>query len=164
MGQWYDCPVICRQWVAHLALGHFELFSRELLWKYNSIFLHNFLQNFLSKLFWIIIFYYLLFFYNLKNIKLDSLLTVWCALRPSQQPTVPPNYSQSIKINIVSSEGGMIIPLSHRPTISYWRLTELKFVEGLRCLSTNWICQNAPIKRLNQWFNFLTKDGPQITF
>ena len=45
--------------------------------------------------------------------------TVGNAIRPSQQPTVSPNYSQSIKINIGPSEDGTIVPSSHRPTVLY---------------------------------------------
>ena len=33
--------------------------------------------------------------------------------------TVTLNYSQSIKINIGPSDGGAIIPLTHRPTVLY---------------------------------------------
>ena len=46
----------------------------------------------------------------------SSLLTVWYVLRPSQQPTFLPNYSQSIKINIGLSHGGLIISSSHCST------------------------------------------------
>ena len=37
-------------------------------------------------------------------------------IEESQQPTVSPNYSQSIKINIGTSDGRTIISSSHRPT------------------------------------------------
>ena len=82
------------------------------------------LQKLLSKLVQITIFF---IFYNLKRIKFHSLLTVWYSLRPSQQPTVSPIYSH-IKINIGPSEGGTIIPSSHRPTILYWRLSDFKIM------------------------------------
>ena len=60
------------------------------------------------------------YFYKLKKIKSNSLSTVWYALRPSQQPTVSQNYSQSIKINIGPSESGTIVPSTHRPTALYY--------------------------------------------
>ena len=65
----------------------------------------------------------LTFFTTWNKIKSNSLLTVWYALRPSQQHTLLPNYSQSIKTNIGPSEGRTIIPSSHCPT------EELEIVE-----------------------------------
>ena len=64
-------------------------------------------------------------FYILKKIKSNSLLTVWCALRPNEQPTVSLNYSQSIKINVRPSDGRTIVPSTHRPTVLYRRLSDL---------------------------------------
>ena len=90
-------------------------------------FFTHFLAKFLSNFFKIIILYYFLFFYNLKRIKSNSLLTVWYALRPIQHTTVSLNYSQSIKINIGSSDIGTIIPSTHRPTVLYWRLLDFQF-------------------------------------
>jgi hypothetical protein len=84
--------------------------------------LQNSCQNYFELLF-LVIFW---LFYNLKKSKYYSLLTVWYALRPIQQPTVSLNYSQSIKINIGTSDGGMIIPSTHCPTLLYWRLSDFK--------------------------------------
>ena len=79
------------------------------------LFLTQFLAKFHSELFQIYIFLQL----RKKNI------TLYQQLRPSQQTTVSPNYSQSIKVNIgPSSSGGTIIPSSHCPTVLYWRLSD----------------------------------------
>ena len=40
---------------------------------------------------------------------------------------VSPNYSQSIIINVGSSDRGTIIPLSHRPTVLNWRLLDFRW-------------------------------------
>jgi hypothetical protein len=68
-----------------------------------------------------IIFYYLTFSYNLKESKIYSLLTVWNALRPSHQPLF---HSQTIKIMFGPSDGGTIVPSTHRAILSYWRLSD----------------------------------------
>ena len=63
---------------------------------------------------------------------------MWYALRPSQQPTVSPNYSQSIKINIGPPNGGTIIPSTHRPTEDCW--TSIEFALSKRHLQMNIFC------------------------
>ena len=80
-------------------------------------------------------YYFLLFFtfLQLKKIKSNSLLTVWYALRPSQQPTDSPNYSQSIRINMGPSDGGTILLSTHRPTILYLRLSDITSPACHRC-------------------------------
>ena len=100
-----------RQWLADLVLGHIKLFSTQLF--YSNYFL--------------LLFIYIFFiFLQLKKNKSNSLVTVWYALRLSQQPTVSLNYSQSIKINMAPSDGGTIISSSNRPTVIYLRLTDFK--------------------------------------
>ena len=74
--------------------------------KKNQFFLQYFLQNLFSKLFQIIIFYHFLFFYN-------SFLTVWYALRLSQQPTVSWIY-QNKDWTIRRREARSVNPSSHR--------------------------------------------------
>ena len=106
-----------RQWVADLALGHFKLFLK--------IKFHFFTQFLAKSPFKLL----LLFSLQLK-IKSNSLLTVWYALRPSQQPTVSPNYSQSIKINIGPSDARTIVPSTNHPTVLYWRLLDFLFLCG----------------------------------
>ena len=105
-----------RQWFDDLALGHIKLFSTELFCK-KIHFLHNFLQNSFQKIFKILFLYIFFIFCKLKEIKSNSLVTVWNALGLSQQTTVSLNYSQSIKINIGPSDGGTIIPSSRRPIV-----------------------------------------------
>ena len=89
----------------------------------------------------------LVFFMFLQLKKIKSLLTVWYALRSSQQPTVSLNYSQSIKINSAPSNGGTIIMATHRPTVLYWRLSEFCYLIRFPFLTDylrqrNWIaCQ-----------------------
>ena len=68
------------------------------------------------------------FFLSCKKIISNSLLTVWYALRPKQQPTVSPNYSQSIKLNIGPSDSETIIPWTHHLSILYWRLSDFKAI------------------------------------
>ena len=115
------------QWLADLSLGHTKLFSTELYWK-KIHFLHNFLQ-FPFKKFSNYYFFILFFiFCNLKEIKSNSLVTVWNALGLSQQTSVSLNYSQSIKINIGPSDGGTIIWLSRRPIVLNLRLTDFLFL------------------------------------
>ena len=103
-------------------------------------FLHNFLQNSFQKFFKLLFLYIFFIFCNLKKIKSNSLVTVWNALGLSQQTTVSLNYSQSIKINIGPSDGGMIISSSHRPTIVYQRLTDLYIGVTLQILTTMNLC------------------------
>ena len=82
-------------------------------------------------------FTFLFIFCNLKEIKFNSLLTVWNALGLSQQTTVSLNYSQSIKINIGPSDGGTIISSSRRPTVLNQRLTDLK-IHSHMCSNILW--------------------------
>ena len=112
-----------RQWLADLVLGHIKLFSTELFWK-KIHFLHSFLQNSIQIISNYYFFIYFSFFYKLKKITPNSLVTVWYALRVSQQPTVSLNYSQSIKINMAPSDGGTIISSSNRPTVIYLTLKD----------------------------------------
>ena len=108
-----------RQRLSDFYLGHVKLFITELLWIWNSIF-----YTISCKItFQINLNYY--FFTTWKQIKLNSLLTVWYALRPNQQHIVSPKDSQSIKINIEPSNEGTIIRSTHRPTILDWRLLDL---------------------------------------
>ena len=111
------------QW---LWLRAFQTVHYRITLKKNSIFLHNFLQIFFQNYFILIFFFFSIFLYFLqpKKKKLNSLLTIWYALRPSQQGTVSRNYSQSIKINIGPSDGGTIVPSSHCPNVLYWRLSD----------------------------------------
>ena len=115
-----------RQWFDDLALGHIKMFSTEFFCKKKKIhFLHNFLQNSIQIISNYYFFIYFSFFYKKKKkIKSNSLVTVWYALRLSQQPTVSLNYSQSIKINMAPSDGGTIISSSNRLTVIYLRLTD----------------------------------------
>ena len=62
-------------------------------------------------------FVFFFIFYNLKRIKSNSLLTVWYALRPSQQPNVTRNYSESIIINIRPSYSRIIVSTTHHPMV-----------------------------------------------
>ena len=127
-----------RQWLADLVLGHIKLFSTELFWK-KIHFLHSFLQNSIQIISYYYLFIYFSFFYNLKKIKSNSLVTVWYALRLSQQPTVSLNYSQSIKINMAPSDGGTIISSSNRPTVIYLRLTDFWWVYCQSKVRINWL-------------------------
>ena len=113
-----------RQWLADLVLGHIKLFSAEYIFLKKSMF-YTVSCKIPFELFQIIISFYIINFLQLKKIKSNSLVTVWYALRLSQQPTVSLNYSQSIKINIGPSDGGTIISSSRRPTVLNWRLTDL---------------------------------------
>ena len=81
------------------------------------LFLHNFLQNSLQNHFELLL--CIISFYSLNS---NSLLTVWSSLSLSQQSTVTPNYSQSIKINLGPS--WTIIPCIHRSILLYWRLSD----------------------------------------
>ena len=82
------CPQeFCNPWLSDFDLGHFKLFITELLWKWNSIFF--FAQCFAKFSFKITFNYYFLFFYNLKETKSNSLLTVKYALRPSLTELFP---------------------------------------------------------------------------
>ena len=115
-----------RQWLADLVLGHIKLFSTELFWKKNPFFT-QFLAKFHSNYFKLLFFNIFFIFLQLKKIKSNSLVTVWYALRLSQQPTVSLNYSQSIKINMAPSDGGTIISSFNRPTVIYLRLTDFNW-------------------------------------
>ena len=66
------------------------------------------------------------FFQLKKKLKSNSLLKVWNALRPSKQPTVSPNYSQSKKMNIRPSDGRTIVLSTHCPTVLDWRLLDFR--------------------------------------
>ena len=123
------------QWLADLFLEHIKLFSTELFWKKKSIF-YTVSCKIPFNIFQIIIFFIHFSFYNLKKLKSNSLVTVWYALRLSQQPTVSLNYSQSIKINMAPSDGGTIISSSNRPTIIYLRLTEFKSLNKIKKSNT----------------------------
>jgi hypothetical protein len=115
---WYIGNNSVRQWLSVFDLGNFKLLQNYYENK-TPICLHNFLQNSFQNYFKLLFF---IFFYNLNLFESNSLLTVWYALRPSQQPTAASsNYSQSININIGPSDGGTIVPLTHRPTVTYWR-------------------------------------------
>ena len=109
------------QRVSNLTLLHFKQFFTELLRKKNPS-----LYTVSWKIPWRnILNYHFGIFLQLINkyVKSNSFLTIWYDLRPSQQPTVWPKYSQSIKTNFGASDGRMIILSSHRPTILYWRLS-----------------------------------------
>ena len=73
--------------------------------------------------------YYFFIFYNLKRLKSNSLPTVWSALSLSQQSTVSPDYSQSIKINLGPYNGGTIVPSIHCSIVLYWRWTDFKMYD-----------------------------------
>ena len=92
----------------------------------------------------IILNYYFLSFLIFSQLKKksNSWLTVWYALRPSQQPTVSPNYFQSIKINIGPSDGGTIVTSTHHPTVLYCRLSELS-----TCLQWFQLLECTTVKR-----------------
>ena len=53
--------------------------------------------------------------------------TVWNALSQSHWGTVSLKYSQSIKIHIGPSGGGAIVLSTYCPTVSYWRLLDLRW-------------------------------------
>ena len=83
-------------------------------------------------------YFFIYFFIFCKEIKSNSLLTVWNALGLSQQTTVSLNYSQSTKINIGPSDGGTIISSSRHPTALNWRLTDF----GANCSHICWLHQS----------------------
>ena len=85
------------QW---LWLGVFQLVHYRIFLKIKC----HFLQNLISKFFWIIIF------------------GLICP--KTKSATVTPNYSQSIKINFGPSDAKTIVQSTHPPTVSYWRLSE----------------------------------------
>ena len=105
-----------------MVLGHIKLLSTELFLKKNPFFT-QFLAKFHSNYFKLLFLHIFFIFLQLKK-KSNSLVTVWYALRLSQQPTVSLNYSQSIKINMAPSDGGIIISSSNLPTVIYLRLTD----------------------------------------
>ena len=122
-----------RQWLADLVLGHIKLFSTELFWKKNPFFT-QFLAKFHSNYFKLLFLDIFFIFLQLKKIKSNSLVTVWFALRLSQQPTVLLNYSQSIKINMAPSDGETIISSSNRPTVIIFKIDWFKGAHPLKNL------------------------------
>ena len=121
MGQRNYCPVIWSTNVFFDRLGIIQWDSGSVPLTFQLfITKFHFFTRFLAKFLAILFFYYFVIYLTTsKKVISNSLLTVWSALRPSQQPNVSPNYSQSIKINIGPSDGGMIVPSTHRPTVLY---------------------------------------------
>ena len=85
----------------------------------------------------------IIIFFTTKK-KSNSLLTVWYALLPSQQPTLSLNYS---RMNIGPSNGRTIFPSTHCcPTVLYYISQELNYnccynlfhVQRSRQSSGNW--------------------------
>ena len=111
-------------------------------------------------------------FCNLKNIKSNSLVTLWNALGLTQETTVSLNYSQSIKINIGPSDSGTIISSSRHPTVLYQRLTafksEWKCHQGLdgfasqkknSCSFFIYISQCHSVTKLKSWLSIFIEGG-----
>jgi hypothetical protein len=133
MGRWNDhSPVWWSNfYFDRLGIIQWESDSVTLTYSISNCSLQNHLENrilfftqFLAQFpFKIILNYYLsflTFFYDLKEIKSNSFI---CP-KASQQPTVSPNYFQSIKINIGPSDNRTTVQVTHRPTVLYWRLSD----------------------------------------
>ena len=72
-------------------------------------------------------FYCFIFFYNLKKVKCNSLLTLWNVLRPSHQPTVLfPIYQN----NDWTIRRWDVCPINPATQLLFWRLLDVRWWAG----------------------------------
>ena len=77
---------------------------------------------------------------------------VWYALRPNQQTTVSPNYSQSIKIIIAPSDNGKIFPSTNRPSVLSRRLSDFWWCLKPSLGKAHYIVRLSKLIRTNLYF------------